>query len=440
MIDQRGAEPELDEVQRLIVHGYRFGHVHHLLLHIESAAYARAFLASMATQVSTAARRPAQDAVSCAITLPGLRALEAPADCIDAFERLAPAYFEGAALRASRHLGDTGRNESPRWETQFVRDRTHVILSVYAGNNDELDQCVRHLRNTFGATGLSGWDMPLVGRVRRQQGESQYEAFGFRDGISQPTIRGVDKHNESRNPPRMNVAAGEFLLGHANEEGENLWADRDLPALVRKFVTNGCFVALRKMHQDVAAFERSGDALTRAKMCGRWPNGAVVTPGAVTAPKADPDHLNDFTFEKDADGAGCPFGAHIRRMNPRTDPVTIRPPVLVRRGVPYGEEDGADQGLIGLFLCASLERRFEFLLRDWGKVPPMNPHRDTLAGDPMIGSPVTGYRITPGAPPAAIPGLGSFVTTKGTIYGFYPSVSALAMIGSFTDRHGHAAS
>src|SRR5262245_20960817 len=120
----------LAEVQRLIIHGYRFRRVRHYLLRVESAPYARSFLAALAHIVARASKRPEHAAVSCAITLPGLRALGAPSEHLAVFERLAPAYCEGAAARGARHLGDAGRNEAQRWEMPFTADRTHVILSV----------------------------------------------------------------------------------------------------------------------------------------------------------------------------------------------------------------------------------------------------------------------------------------------------------------------
>jgi Dyp-type peroxidase family len=415
-----------DDVQRLIPLGSRFDRVRHYFLRVESASHGRAFISEQAGRVTTAASRAEKDGVALALTYPGMQALELPTPYLDAFQQLAPAYYEGAAVRGAAHLGDTGRNESPRWEMPFQHARTHVLLSVYADDEGPIDHRVEQIRNAPSARRLSGWDHPQSGAHIGTDKEVRMEHFGFRDGISQPGIRGMCPKEGRGKPVPTQVAAGEFLLGHANAEDENLWGDASIPKDVRAFAANGCFVAFRKMQQHVETF-MSIDPLQRAKMCGRWPSGARILPGQMSDP-ANGAADNSFDFSDDRQGLGCPYGSHVRRMNPRTDPVTVRTPAVIRRGMPYAA--GEEKGLFGLFLCASLERQFEFLLRDWVKVPPMNPQGDVLAADPLIGGePRAMFRIPPTQPPGTIAALGTFVTTRGTLYGFYPSISALKMIG-----------
>ncbi|MFO1268729.1 MAG: hypothetical protein U1F67_19375 [Rubrivivax sp.] len=58
-----------------------------------------------------------------------------------------------------------------------------------------------------------------------------------------------------------------------------------------------------------------------------------------TPPEANDPVTNNFTFGKDNDphGFGCPFASHIRRTNPRQDPLApSRRRPLFRRGIPYG--------------------------------------------------------------------------------------------------------
>ena len=61
-----------------------------------------------------------------------------------------------------------------------------------------------------------------------------------------------------------------------------------------------------------------------AAMVGRTRTGVPLAdiqeqaiPGV--GPSAEQIRLNQFTFDGDRDGARCPFGAHVRRANPRTE-------------------------------------------------------------------------------------------------------------------------
>ena len=101
----------------------------------------------------------------------------------------------------------------------------------------------------------------------------------------------------------------------------------------------------------------------------------------------------------DRDGYRCPLGAHMRRNNPRGE-ATVPGGVghkrrIIRRGMPYGPayrgdpNDGIERGLVGLFINASLESQFEFLMHIWvnGEAPSTQARgyilkgRDVLLGD-----------------------------------------------------------
>ena len=86
----------------------------------------------------------------------------------------------------------------------------------------------------------------------------------------------------------------------------------------------------RKLHENVASFRAYLDELSRhytggreklaAKFVGRWRDGTPIelSPDAPDpALTADPSRNVNFTFGRDLDGARCPIGAHIRRVNPR---------------------------------------------------------------------------------------------------------------------------
>ncbi len=205
---------------------------------------------------------------------------------------------------------------------------------------------------------------------------------------------------------------------------------------------NGTYAVYRKLAQDVVAFRRfvreEGRAdpdLLAAKMMGRWPSGApLVLAGQADDPDlaADPRRNNDFDYVGDRLGYRCPRGAHVRRAHPRKDPLTERRHLLIRRGLPYGRaladgapEDGADRGLVGVFLNASIERQYEFVQRVWIN----SPRFDDLQNDPdPITGPGGGDFSWQGRPPRRLRGLPRFVTVRGGEYFFVPSITAMRFL------------
>jgi deferrochelatase/peroxidase EfeB len=137
-------------------------------------------------------------------------------------------------------------------------------------------------------------------------------------------------------------------------------------------------------------------------MIGRWPNGVSLVDAPDTEPERAPNgDLNSFGFrDHDPDGLRCPFGAHIRRANPRDmfgsdakeglrDANLHR---IVRRGRNYGPklhgtmprvDDGRDRGLYFMALNANLNRQFEFIQQTWinsCKFAGLSAERDPLIG------------------------------------------------------------
>ncbi|HEY5809952.1 MAG TPA: hypothetical protein VIT67_18405 [Povalibacter sp.] len=429
------AAVELSQVQRLILFGPRLPKVRHFFLTVVNATQARSFMRRLEHDVAFADSAAQDASIAVALTYNGLQALRVAEDYLDAFRRLAPEFIQGAATRAAEFLGDTGRNEAPGWEPAYRSPDTHMLLTIHAQTEAALSECVASLRADSGAAGFRGWDAPQHGaRLDHTGGNILREHFGFRDGISQPVIRGL--HDKAAiNPESVHAEAGEFLLGYVDEDGANRWSSSDVATDVQAFVRNGSFIALRKMQQHVDTFGGLSQ-LEQAKMCGRWHDGAVVQPGERTPPVSIPAQPNQFDFRDDPAGHGCPFSAHIRRINPRGDRVIPpRKRLLMRRGIPYGSKGEADVGLLGVFICASLARQFEFLLAEWVAEPPMAP--GTRTPDPVIGPrfathPDFTYPMPTTANPAHVETvrLRDYVTTRGTLYGFYPSRKALGMIGA----------
>jgi hypothetical protein len=194
------------------------------------------------------------------------------------------------------------------------------------------------------------------------------------------------------------VPWGEVLVGHANERrGDEAW-----PQAADALLDDGSYWVLRKLRQYVGrwnALDLGRD--DRERLMGRRRSGAALLP---TGAGGD----NDFRYEAvpgqagDPQGRRCPFAAHVRRANPRTDPLPgaapepERPPVprLLRRGISYGPSwreqpsDDADRGLLFMAFNARIAEQFEAVQR-WlaggnaSGVP--STHDDPICGVPRLG-------------------------------------------------------
>ena len=145
---------------------------------------------------------------------------------------------------------------------------------------------------------------------------------------------------------------------------------------------------------------------------------------------------NDFRYEDDAYGFGCPLGAHVRRANPR-DALpggaerTMRHRII-RRGMPYGDK-GEQEGLAFICFSASIENGFEFIQREWlnrGDAFGLGSQPDFLLQqhDPADGK-LKGKLVIQGARQIVLdPPDEPFVRVRGCEYLFVPSRSALTWI------------
>jgi Dyp-type peroxidase family len=474
----RAIRPDKSDIQGLVVYGYSLDCSRHFVLRVKHVYKARRFLGELVKQrlITDASTRSGDvqlmnnrgpSALNVGITYRGLEKLGLPARYLHVFRQKARAFAEGAYPRAARRLADTGPSAAQLWDRRFKPERAHVLLSVYADKGVDWQEVTARLKRVRGAYGLLGWDHPFDAEHLTTEKEGRREHFGFRDGISQPAVRGFHKEKEKQKLHEP----GEFLLGYNNDENFNPWMlpfPHLLPWLLPvqpddhpDFFRNGSFGVFRKMQQDVEGFNASvgnwadklagrhniknGPEYVKAKLCGRWSDGSVVTAASPSAPYLAPnpgvkvadEALNAFDFSDDEEGLGCPYGAHIRRMNPRADKVVpFRKRPLLRRGMPYGPKfvpgSENERGLLGLFFCASLEDQFEHLLAEWGDQNPMGPDNRGNAKDPLVGNhedskavfdiPVEGEDLR------QLDGFKPYVTTRGTLYAFYPGIKALGQI------------
>lgn len=441
-----------------------------------------------------------------------------------------PAFQMGMGCR-DRILGDYGNAAPQNWLWSDVatpgKPAVEAVLLLYAKDEASLARAT-----AVHKTLLTNYGGELIYQRDCQPTEKggDFEHFGFRDGISQPVVRGTERFSRGA-PERDIVEPGEFLLGYRNNQGflppsplvrEEADPADNLPVpsetgmsrfpdfgatqsgpLPRDFGRNGSYLVIRELGQDVEAFDqfaqdKAAELVSRtqsnagqpgyrdlfiiagqrptaewikAKMVGRWPDGRPLVGNPVqrsetALPRSRreerqrhvigesatreiahfrDERFNDFSFGiDDPQGFACPFGAHIRRANPRDskqpgDPaeqlITNRHRLL-RRGRSFGNSDqgNAEKGIMFVALCADIERQFEFVQQTWLNSPSF--HGLSNEPDPLTGA--NGgkdhvFTIPTPAGPVKLTGMAQFVNVLAGGYFFLPSRSAL----SFLKRAAH---
>jgi Dyp-type peroxidase family len=407
----------------------------YFLLRIDDREAGRELLRRITPALASAANPadPAKQAwLALSLSFEGLRVLGVPEEALASFP---PEFQEGMAARAAE-LGDIGDSAPEHWEAPLGSGDVHVALVALAPDAARFEALVERARAALS-------DLPGVTLLWRQDVHSlpgEREPFGFRDGISQPAIEGSGI--VGTNPHEAPLKAGEFVLGYQDETGDTL-----PPPQPEVLGRNGTFMVVRKLHTRVAAFRQyireratspADEELLAAKFVGRWRSGAPLA----LAPErddpelgADPLRNNAYMYGDDERGLKCPFGSHIRRMNPRDAAIIgeVRLHRMIRRGTTYGpplpasvlEDDGAERGLMFAFVGARIARQFEFVQRDWvneGKFFGTPGEKDPLVGS----NDGSGQMTVPQKPiRRKMQGLPAFVVNRGGGYFFMPSLSAL---------------
>lgn len=160
---------------------------------------------------------------------------------------------------------------------------------------------------------------------------------------------------------------------------------------------------------------------------------------ARAAPAIKPD--NDFLFgTEDPQGVRCPYGAHVRRVNPReslspgsNDQIAIsNRHRVIRVGRGYKSVDGEHTaGLLFMCLNGDIERQFEFIQQTWmgsTKFHGLTAEADPLAGRGQTGD--NGFTIPTRRGPIGLNPLPQFVTMRGGGYFFLPGRQLLRYLSS----------
>lgn len=365
---------------------------------------------------------PLKKALNIAFTWTGLERLGLAKEHLDSMPL---AFRQGMAARAAI-LGDVGKSSPNTWQGRLGGKDIHVLIAA-SSMGDDVERYWEEIGRSLGEDpGCEVIHKELGTRILGDAGSS--EPFGFRDGIGQPEIDGVgDPQTEAR---KGAIAAGEFILGYSDVDGNDQIAAELVGAPFRNLCENGTYMVFRKIEQDVdgfwtdaAAFDKragGGDVATR--FVGRRRDGTSLAVQDADARK-DPD---DFNYAHDPKGEKCPFASHTRRTNPRD--AESRRHRIIRRGIPY--EDGKKQGMLFVCFNARIDTQFEFLQSEWCKKGDFIGSF-TEVRDPLVGG--GGTFVDPSQP---IPfSLESYVTVRGGEYFFVPGIAALGRIakGGFNE-------
>ncbi|KAG6332761.1 hypothetical protein ID866_6326 [Astraeus odoratus] len=300
-----------------------------------------------------------------------------------------------------------------------------------------------------------------------------HDHFGYRDGVSQPAIRGLTGHL----PGQTQVDVGVIIAGY---EGDPAFSKRP------KWAKDGTFMVFKQFEQDVVRFDKhlkksssrwrefdppvplqEGETLTDeqaaqlcgARMVGRWPSGAPLAKCPVFDDPdmaLDPERRNDFDYTvPDIHGPTnkyCPFTAHTRKVAPRNlDPYLqkkfIEASSIIRAGTPYGDELPSETSRGLLFVCYQshldsgfVRQAIQFSRNDY--FPPISVFPQAHGQDAIIGGPqqLDEGPIVPAPTEGtdqylqwdptsnnAVPvtSVEVFVTSRGGEYFFVPSLSVL---------------
>lgn len=336
------------------------------------------------------------------------------------------AFRVGMQRRAASVLGD--KTDQAGWRVGGTGKPVDVLLIVAANDENAVVARANTLVESAAGSGLEATYQETGHRLEDR------EHFGFRDGVSQPKIIGFDADGA--------VGAGYFVFGYPQEPGSAPYRPVVDP---RKVTENGSLLVFRRLVQDVSAFRhfcaRESERISSqwpgmtsehlaALLVGRWPSGAPVRAGETEDPGGSPPD-NSFDFLNDADARSCPFGAHIRKVNPREGRKDVRPvPRMLRRGIPFGPRfDTAphdnDRGLLFLAFQTSLKLQFELLTLRW-----MNSKDNPGPGNDILVGRSEGARamqiIGPNGPVEVATNDMSWIVPTGGAYLFAPSRSGLA--------------
>jgi len=237
----------LDNIQGNIVGGFNKDFQSFLFLQFKSAAAGRSWIAEISDEgndlsvanstsadvlkfnaqfkaITADGKKPElyiqAEWTNIAISFQGLKALGVSAGDLAMF----PHEFAAGMAARKADLGDVGSSDPGGWITPFGSASVHALLTVAADDEAKLIARTKAITSTTkfaaGVTVL----LTVEGRTRLDvTGEAGHEHFGFKDGVSQPGLRGVDIPDDPIGDPDQGhpgqdlLWPGEFVLGYPTQ-------------------------------------------------------------------------------------------------------------------------------------------------------------------------------------------------------------------------------
>ena len=418
-----GTEPEpvytaaqRDDIQGNIIPGFNKDHQHFLFLQLGKIANAKRWLHWIAPRIAsmeeclTFVRSHRRLRLRLGIAEPRLHATwinigfsrDAIAKLVD--ERTADAFgdesFRQGLAARSTYLGDPSdprqAGHRSKWVVGGDRNAADILVIIAADDPGHLRRMVDEVKSSATGDGL---------RVIFEQGGATlppplrgHEHFGFKDGVSQPGVRGkvstapgdfitpryldasVDRERARlfAKPGQLLLWPGQFLLGEPRQHPEDFFRSAPPATNFPRWAKLGSYLVCRRLRQDVGAFWDHAIAAATAvgmtptrfasMLVGRWPSGAPLArspaaddlalagdpwannhflfndPTRPAALRPIPGYTGDGFSQAQADflGTVCPHFAHIRKSNPRDIATDLGKPadsmlrMILRRGIPFG--------------------------------------------------------------------------------------------------------
>jgi Dyp-type peroxidase family len=402
------------DIQGNIIPGFNKNHQQFLFLRFADVAGAKQWLRWLAPRLATmdevlafrrafraerlrlGVREPAMTATWNAIAFShrGIAVLAGPEQANQFGEQ---SFRQGLAER-STYLGDpadpAALGHRDNWVIGGPGNEADALLIIDA--DDEAD-LIAEVDEIVGRATDHGIQVVFSQRGDNLPGNLQgHEHFGFKDGISQPGIRGAvsaapgdrltprylaetDPHARLfAKPGQPLVWPGEFLLGEPRQDPRNPYLSAPPAGNFPSWARRGSYLVCRRLRQDVIAFWEFAATVAAqlgvsavhaaAMLVGRWPSGAPLsrssgqdnlvlagdefasnhflfdddTRPSVMAPIPGYEGDNHPAARQDIFGTVCPHAAHIRKVNPRDSATDFGAPadtllrLMLRRGIPFG--------------------------------------------------------------------------------------------------------
>jgi Dyp-type peroxidase family len=381
---------------------------------------------------------------------------------------LNPSFERGAGDPAT-----TQRLHDPpvsAWLKNFRSDRIDGVFIVTGPREGLVNYHRAELLRLLGGSIQVVYSEMGTTRPGAQRG---FEHFGYRDGISQPGIRGLTRRSTNKPdqglPGQDLIWPGEFVLGYPGQDPSDPVRQGSPPHMAAPWLRNGSYMVFRRLEQKVPEFRRFvADRAARlgmepdllgARMFGRWKSGAPLELAPLydnAALGSDAMRNNDFDYGDDPYQRKCPYAAHIRKAYPRDDApggeAEAQRHRILRAGITFGPEVASGETTTShsrglMFVCyqTSIERQFEYIQRSHannpgfvsGKVRPRSGAPVTPGFDPVIGQAADGEAREMDEPYPNYPAGNrrttlemprQFVVLTAAGYFFMPSISALRTV------------